>query len=152
MKRVAVVVAAALALAGCSLGGAPRNTAGEVTQSASVNAFQLRVGDCTGSLAEGDIEDLQVIPCEESHFYEAYAARDLPDGEFPGENEVTEQADKYCTTEFKTFVGLPTKDSKYEMFYLYPVDESWQAGDREVMCLVGSSKGKITGSLQGVAK
>jgi hypothetical protein len=44
-------------------------------------------------------------------------------------------------------------DSKYEVTYLSPAKESWtQAQDREVVCLVGSSSGNITGSLKGKAK
>ena len=47
---------------------------------------------------------------------------------------------------------MATKDSGYDMFYLYPVEQSWAAGDREVVCLAGSDKGKLTGSLKGVEK
>ena len=151
-RRAVAVLAAALALAGCTAGSVPRDTAGQVTATASVDAFQVKVGDCTGSLKDGDVSDLQVIPCAEPHFYEAYASTQLADGSYPGESEVTKQANKTCTAEFERFIGVSTKDSAYDMFYLYPVEASWASGDREVLCLVGSDKGKLTGSLKGVKK
>lgn len=145
------VTLGALALAGCTA-GTPRNTSGQVTAQASVDAFQVKLGDCTGALKEGDISGLQVIPCAEPHFYEAYATTDLTDAAYPGESDVTKEASKFCTGEFKTFIGLATKESIYDMFYLYPVEDSWATGDREVLCLVGSGKGKITGTLKGIEK
>ena len=153
MNRAFVgVIAAALALVGCTAGATPRDTAGQVTAAASVDAFQVKVGDCTGALTEGDLSDLQVIPCAEPHFYEAYGSTQLSGDVYPGESEVTKQANKFCSTEFTSFIGLATKDSGYDMFYLYPVEQSWAAGDREVLCLVGSDKGKLTGTLKGVEK
>ncbi len=149
--RGLAAVACGLVLVGCTT-GAPRNTAGQVTATASINPFQITLGDCTGPMKEGDIESLQVVPCGDKHNYEAYAVTKLSGSTFPGEAEVTKQADKFCTAEFRTFVGLASKDSKYDMFYLYPVESSWAVGDREVLCLAGSTKGGVTGTLKGVAK
>jgi len=140
-----------LLLVGCT-SGSPRNTAGQVTSPASIDAFQITVGDCTGPITEGDVESLQVIPCGTAHNYEAYATTDLNGTEFPGEAEVKKQSDKFCTAAFRAFVGLATKNSSYDMFYLYPVEASWALGDREVLCLVGTDKGGIKGSLKGVKK
>ena len=148
---LAAAASGMLLLAGC-VSGAPRNTAGQVTASASVDPFQIAVGDCTGAMKEGDVSSLQVVPCEDAHYYEAYASTTLEGTEFPGESEVRKQADKFCTAQFKTFVGLSTKDSGYGMYYLYPVEDSWKIGDREVLCLAGSAKGGIRGSLKGVKK
>lgn len=142
---------ACLLLVGCAT-GAPRNSAGQVTAQASVDAFQVDVGDCTGSLKEGNVADLQVIPCSQPHYFEAYAGTELADGSYPGQDETTKRATSFCTAEFKTFVGLSTKDSAYDMFFLFPVEASWATGDREVICLVGSAKGQIKGSLRGVQK
>lgn len=154
--RLAVALAAAAAsgsllLAGC-VSGAPRNTSGQVTATASVDPFQITVGDCTGPMKEGDVSSLQVVPCEDSHHYEAFASTELEGTEFPGDNDVRKQADKFCAAQFKTFVGLSPKDSRYAVFFLYPVEDSWKLGDREVLCLAGADKGGIKGSLKGVKK
>ncbi|MBK8445607.1 MAG: septum formation family protein [Micropruina sp.] len=153
MRRTWVAAAgiACLVLAGCAT-GVPRNTAGQVTAEASIDAFQVTVGDCTGAMKEGDVSSLKVIPCDQPHYFEAYARTDLEDGDFPGEDELTKHANTFCSEQFKTFIGLSTKDSAYDMFYLYPVKESWATGDREVLCFVGSTSGKVTGTLKGVEK
>ncbi len=140
-----------LLLAGCAT-GVPRNSAGQVTSQASIGAFAITVGDCTGAMKEGDVSSLQVIPCDQPHYFEAFARTDLAEGEFAGDDEITKQAGTFCTAQFKTFVGLSTKDSAYDMFYLYPVEKSWATGDREVLCLAGSKSGKVTGSLKGIGK
>ncbi len=150
--RGLAALACGLTLIGCAGTGVPRNSAGEVTAPASVNPFQITVGDCTGAMKEGDVNSLQVVPCDQKHRFEAYAATSLSGTDFPGEPEVTKQADKFCTTEFRSFVGLAPKDSKYDMFYLHPVESSWASGDRQVLCLAGSTKTDLTGSLKGVAR
>ena len=144
-------LAAGLALAGCAP-GVPRNTAGQVTAPASIDPFQITVGDCTGPVKEGDVQSLQVVPCTDPHNFEAYAETDLSGTDYPGEAEVKKQADKFCTAEFRTFIGVAAKDSRYDMFYLYPVERSWAIGDRQVLCLTGSSKGGLEGTLKGVQK
>ena len=151
--RVGVIgaLAAGLLLAGCAA-DVPRNTAGQVTAPASIDPFQVAVGDCTGGIKEGDISSLQVVPCDTAHHYEAYAQTELTGKEYPGESEVKKKADKFCTTAFTGFVGLSAKDSRYDMFYLYPVADSWAIGDRQVLCLAGSAKGDIKGTLKGVQK
>lgn len=146
-----VALAGTLLVAGCS-GAVPRNSAGQVTAPASINAFQVTVGDCTGPMKEGDVESLQVVPCDQKHNFEAYAVTNLTGTAFPGVAEVAKQADKFCTAEFRSFVGVATKDSTYDMFYLHPIEKSWATGDREVLCLAGATKGGVTGSLKGVAK
>ncbi|MFT3968810.1 MAG: septum formation family protein [Micropruina sp.] len=141
-------LACGLILVGCA-SGAPRNSAGQLTAPASIGPFQITIGDCTGAMKEGDVSSLQVVPCDQKHRFEAYAFTNLSGDSFPGEAEVTKQADKFCAAEFRTFVGLAPKDSRYDMFYLYPVETSWAAGDRQVLCLAGSNKSDLTGSLKG---
>ena len=80
------------------------------------------------------------------------ARTELPDGDYPGEDAAREKADTFCTSEFKTFVGVATKDSSLDMFYMYPLKESWATGDREVLCFAGLDKGGLKGSLKGTKK
>lgn len=148
---IAALVCTAVVLTGCATPG-PRSSAGVVTTEASVDAFQLVVGDCTGPMKEGDVSSLKVVPCGDPHNYEAFAASDLPDGEFPGDNEVRNKAQGFCSPKFRTFIGVSTKDSAYDLFYLYPTDGTWATGDRQVLCLAGLDKGGIKGTLKGVGK
>lgn len=148
----AVAVAVSLLAAGCS-SDAPRNSAGVVTASADADAFALKVGDCTGALGSGSIDQISLVPCAEPHDYEAYASMRLTQDSFPGTDQVTEQADAFCAKEFKKFVGVDDEESKYGFSSLMPTKESWvSAGDREVLCLAGKDSGNITGSLQGAKR
>lgn len=139
-------------LTGCS-SDAPRDSAGQVTAAATTDAFSIKVGDCVGKL-DGDSADmLPLTPCDQAHFWEAYASSTLDGTDFPGTSQVNDLSDKACSAEFAGFIGIALDDSKYEVTYLSPTKESWtKAQDREVVCLVGSSSGNITGSLKGVAK
>jgi hypothetical protein len=152
--RTAVSLAAVLLvlLTGCST-DTPRNSAGQVTAAATTDAFSIKVGDCVGKLDGDTAQKLPLTPCGQAHFWEAYASSTLDGSDFPGTSQVNDLSNKACSAEFKGFTGIAQDDSKYEVTYLSPTKESWtQAQDREVVCLVGSSSGNITGSLKGVAK
>jgi len=152
--RTAASLAAVLLvlLTGCST-DAPRNSAGQVTAAATTDAFSIKVGDCVGKLDGDSAQKLPLTPCDQAHFWEAYASSKLDGTDFPGTSQVNDLSDKACGSAFKGFVGIAIDDSKYEVTYLSPTKESWtQAQDREVVCLVGSSSGNITGSLKGKAK
>ena len=153
MRTAGVLGAVLLALlTGCSL-DAPRNSAGEVTAAATTDAFSIKVGDCVGKLDGDSAEELPLTPCDQVHFWEAYASSTLEGTDFPGSSQINELSDKACSAAYKGFVGIAMDDSKYEVTYLSPTKESWtQAADREVVCLVGSSSGNLTGSLKGAAK
>lgn len=139
-------------LTGCST-DAPRDSAGQVTAAATTDAFSIKVGDCVGKLDGDSAEELPLTPCDQAHFWEAYASSKLDGTDFPGTSQVNDLSDKACSAAYKAFMGIALDDSKYEVTYLSPTKESWtQAQDREVVCLVGSSSGNITGSLKGKAK
>ncbi|HEY3337177.1 MAG TPA: septum formation family protein [Propionicimonas sp.] len=151
--RAAAALAVLLVLAtGCST-GTPRNSAGQITVAATTDAFSIKVGDCVGKLDGDSAERLPLTPCDQAHFWEAYASSTLDGTDFPGTSQVNELSDKACSAAYEDFIGKAPDDSKYEVTYLNPTKESWtQAKDREVVCLVGSSSGNITGSLKGTAK
>jgi len=152
--KTTVSVAAVLLvlLTGCST-DAPRDSAGQVTAAATTDAFSIKVGDCVGKLDGDSAQKLPLMPCAQAHFWEAYASSKLDGTDFPGNSQVNDLSDKACGAAFTGFVGIAIDDSKYEVTYLAPTKESWtQAEDREVVCLVGSSSGNVTGSLKGKAK
>ena len=148
MRLAPLVAALAVVLAGCAA-DIPRNSAGQVTAAATTDAFSIAVGDCVGKVDGDSTDELPLVPCTEVHYWEAYAASDLAGNDFPGNAGVKDLADKACADAFEGFVGVAADDSKYEVTYLTPTKETWaQAQDREVVCMVGSSNGNITGSLK----
>lgn len=143
--------AACLILTGCT--GSVRDPAGEVTASSSVDAFSIKVGDCTGDLGQDQVSAAVLIPCGQPHYWEAYASSQLTGDAYPGVTQVTEAADKACTTAFKAFVGVSTDSSDYSYTYFYPTEQTWtSADDREVLCFVGLEAGGVTGTLKDAKK
>jgi hypothetical protein len=147
---VAAAVLAAGSLTAC--GSQVRSPEGTVTASASANSLSIKVGDCLGDMNGTSVTDVQLIPCAQAHYWEAFAKTNLTGTTYPGETEITKKADEFCATEFKTFVGISSEDSKYSSPYLYPTTESWATGDREIMCFAGLDAGGVKGSLKGIKK
>ena len=149
---IGVLALAPVLVAGCST-DAPRDSAGVVTAAATSDAFSVKVGDCIGKVEGETADSLPLVPCAEKHNWEAFAASELAGTDFPGNTGVQSLAEEACRVAFVDFVGIEAGDSKYELQFLTPTKESWnEAGDREVVCLVGNSGGGITGSLKGVKK
>ncbi len=160
LAAVAALSAAALvAFSGCSLLGGDnepeRDEEGDVTEATDADAFAIRVGDCLETMdwgAEG-FSTVPLVPCAEAHESEVYAATDLPDGAYPGDDAVATQADEFCYGEFQGFVGVAWEDSAFDYGYLSPSQDSWEQGDdREVLCVIMDPNGLTTGSLAGAGR
>lgn len=147
--------AASLALAGCSLLGGITNPGTDTPtgEGDSTDVFTIKVGDCLNDGGtEGTVSEVPVVDCAEPHDSEAYASIIMEDGDFPGDTAVEDKAIADCTTEFESFVGLAYDASTLSFAYYYPTSESWDQGDREILCLITDPAGKITGSLKGAAR
>lgn len=149
----ASAVAAAVLLSGCSGddGEPQRDASGNVTETAdAADVFDVRVGDCLGDFGDSQqVEDVAVVPCDGEHAQEVYATGQVPDGDLPGDDDLQAQAVELCTTEFQTYIGLAYEESALDFTWLQPTAESWDQGDRELVCLVYDPAGPVTGSLQG---
>jgi hypothetical protein len=132
---------------------AQRNDAGEITAAGSVGAFEVRVGDCFNDEAfeESEISEIPAVPCTEPHDNEVYAAFDLADGKWPGEEEVDELADQGCLDRFQSVIGKGYEDSVLEYTTIYPTEGSWkQVDDREVLCVAYHMDAeKLTATVRG---
>jgi len=156
IKATALLGLASLALAGCSLissGDAKRDESGKPTESSVADAFKVKVGDCIAEPSGTEVKDVSVIPCDQEHDLEAYAAKDIVADTYPGQSEVEKQSEEYCSSEFASFVGVPFDSSTLELTYFYPTTDTWKADDREIVCLIGGASGAATsGTLKGAAK
>jgi Domain of unknown function (DUF4190)/Septum formation len=128
-------------------GTADRDTEGEITEGGSVSAMSLQVGDCLNGLEEeGNVRSLPAVPCAEPHEGEVYATFDLPEGEYPGDTAVVEQAETGCDERLSAVAPGAYEDPSVGLYYLYPVELSWP-DDREVVCIAISMSGTTTGSI-----
>lgn len=167
-RRLLALPAAALTVAllatGCSTlnaftgGGAAapvRDESGAIAESnASTDVFAIRVGDCMlySDSEATEVTEAPTVPCSEPHDLEAFHAQDIAGDEFPGIDAAQSEADQVCEDAFASFVGLTYDESVLGFNYYVPTAGSWDAGDREILCLIGDPQGQVTGTLAGAAR
>jgi hypothetical protein len=93
------------------------------------------------------------VPCAEAHDSEVYAAHQMTDETYPGDDAVVTAADDFCYAEFGGFVGMAYEDSNLLYTTMFPSSDSWKLNDdREILCIVLDENGGITGTLAGAAR
>ncbi|MBD0292852.1 MAG: DUF4190 domain-containing protein [Jiangellaceae bacterium] len=120
---------------------------GEITEPGDVSAFSLEVGDCVNGLDATVLRSLPTVPCDQPHEGEVFAMFDLPEGEYPPEEELFAQADQGCADRLAAFSTQAMDDPAISLFYLYPQEPSWPE-DREIVCIAAATSGTTTGSLR----
>lgn len=154
MRALPAVLTALLLVAGstgCSA-DAERDKSGVVTAADDVAVDQLRVGDCLETPADGVVTDLTAIPCGQAHDGEVYHSFELPDGDYPGDEQVQTAGEQGCVEQFEAFVGTSFDDSELGLLPLTPVEDGWTRGDQGVLCIVQDEKGGLTESLKAAQR
>lgn len=142
---LAPIMAVLLCLAGCGGGGE------------DVSVFRIRPGNCFNDPPpERQLEQVDVVACEEPHDNEVFATvtHPAPEGEaFPGREAVVAYAEQTCPQPFAEYVGSTYDQSRFTLFPIVPSADTWEAGDRQVICaLYDHQAGKRTGSARGSAQ
>ena len=155
MKNWLVYIAAAL---GFAIYGAAsnvdRDSAGAIVGEGTVDAFQVRVGDCfddPSSLSD-EVTSLKGVPCSEPHDNEAFAVFDLAIESYPPDDAMADLAHEACRERFEPFVGRDYDSSSLDILSLFPSANSWLENDREVICAVYDvDANKLVGTAAGTA-
>ena len=120
------------------------------------SVFDLAVGDCfqdpSDQAVQDGIRELPVVPCDTPHDNEVFAVVTLPDGEYPGPEQLQATAEEECVASFEGYVGVPFEQSQFSGFPIPPSQESWEGGDRELLCTLFVPGEQTTGSAQGSAR
>ena len=104
----------------------------------------LRPGTCVND----PLKDEPVpVPCDVPHDGEVFAVFDLPDGPWPGRDELRTRAESRCAGRFGRYLGDPGKAAELDFTYLSPRRQSWPE-DRAVICIGFDPAGPTTGSLR----
>lgn len=127
------------ALAGCSMFG-------------GTSVQEFTVGECVNLTADvteesTEVGELPVVDCAEPHDAEVFHVVDTSLTEFD-ETAITTEADLACYDAFEGYVGMAYEESSIYYTLLYPTQQSWDADDRAIVCLLVGSE-QVTGSLQG---
>lgn len=98
----------------------------------------VEVGDCVeiSALQGEEINDVPTVDCAQEHDGQVAVSHQMPDGDYPSEQEWQDVIGDMCVSGFEAFVGTAYEDSTLEIYDLSPTEDSWDAGDRQVLCLV----------------
>lgn len=156
-------VALSIALTGCSalngiLGGGSGDAdrdeeTGQVTESANIDIFSLKLGDCKMSSSQGLVSDADVVPCDQPHDEEVYFEYTMPDGEY-SEEAINAASEEQCTGDgFTNFVGIGFNESELNVYPLTPTETTWNDyNDRVIQCIISDPAGQISVSLKGAGR
>ncbi len=109
----------------------------DAAEGEEVSVFRVRPGDCFDDPEGAEIREVVVISCDEPHDNEVYALVELDDDDdYPGENQVVDEAEELCFEAFEDYVGIPYEESIFLSLQLTPTEEGWEEGDREAVCVL----------------
>lgn len=112
----------------------------------------LEIGDCLPLVVYDEDElvfELPVVPCEQPHTDEVFFIYDVEDGEFPGDDALTESSWNGCYEAFQAYVGTSYEASELDFYNYQPTKGTWiREGDRTVQCILFSYE-DVTGTLRG---
>ncbi len=164
-RRTLAISGAALALtvslSGCSFiqgltGGndANRDEQGNVQEQDNIDIFSLKLGDCKmADDTTGEIQDADVVPCDQPHDEEVFFEYTMDDGEFDAAAIQTAGEEVCYGQNFTDFVGIPWDDSTLDVWYLSPTEQTWnQMNDRLIQCIISDPAGQTTGTLKDSKK
>ncbi|MDK1291936.1 MAG: septum formation family protein [Actinomycetota bacterium] len=116
--------------------------------------LKLDVGTCFDDPETFDqVEDVPIVDCDEPHDNEVIANVELTGGDYPGQDQVENRATQICYDNFSDYVGISYEESIYDIGWLFPTEETWDAGDREVICFAYHLDfAKITGLINGIGQ
>lgn len=126
---------------GASIGPSARASASPTASTGAgvgveTSVFDLEVGDCF-SVESDELVTVAVVDCEQLHEYEAFALVDHEAGEadpHPGDEAMLEYGDTACRAPFGEYVGREYQASIWYITSLYPSEQTWAGGDREIVC------------------
>lgn len=152
MKNWMVYLAA---IAGFAIYGATttadRDESGAIVGEGSIDAFNLRVGDCFNDITSVDeVSSVPGVPCSDPHDNETYAVFDVSLDSYPGDDGMSELAFESCMDRFEDYVGIEYESSALDITSMFPSPQSWRENDREVVCAVYDMNAeKLTGTTKG---
>ena len=148
LVRGSIVALLAFGGAACSLSAdAARDEDGTITESAEVDAFNVRPGDCFDMPDGLLIESVAAVPCTEPHDSQAFRAFDITGFEsLPSETEIEDLVIEGCLgAHFEDFVGVPYELSALSVTWLEPTEETWdRVDDREILCIITNEAAMLT--------
>lgn len=112
----------------------------------------IKVGDCVSLPTKTvDAFGLKTQSCDAVHGGEVVGALDFATpGDYPGDDEASNQVVEACRTPFLDYVGAGA-DASIKLFVIYPQESAWKASSStRVLCIATTSdKSLPAGSVKG---
>ena len=143
---------------GLNPGGGPKSTSstGSTTTQAGTRTSVklLKPGDCfeESATAASTYSYAWVVACTMAHDSEVFYSGNLPDGPYPSDSDVEAYVVDNCDPAFKDYVGIDYSKSKYDVSYIFAVEDGWNSGNHSIVCYVVDPAGDRTSSVKGTAK
>ena len=109
-------------------------------------------GECASWRIVDDVGlELSPVACSEPHTFKVVSALTMP--ELNGEIDVlaiNESSSPLCESASEEYLGVPLSVSSLSVYWVRPSVESWQQGDRSLVCMVFLPGGRdLVGSAKG---
>jgi hypothetical protein len=115
----------------------------------TVDAFDEVIDAGTGTCFNG-FEEPEIVACASAHEGELMGVANMTDGDYPGRSAVEEEAERECGDHLESYITDADKRGEYGVSYSYPSAESWEGGDREIICVLSSKTDEpLEGSQRG---
>ncbi|MFZ0833396.1 MAG: septum formation family protein [Mycobacterium sp.] len=120
-----------------------------VFDNGSVQATNIKTGDCIADApADGaNVLRLPKVSCDEPHEGEVYAMIRVSGDNFPGQAAMQNDYEQRCVSALNAYAPDAANDRGISNFLLYPSQETWDRGDRDVAC-IAITRDKRTGSIR----
>ena len=88
-----------------------------------------------------------VVPCTDPHDSEVFANETVTNDTYPGDDSWADLATQYCSPQFSTYVGSDMNTSRLDVQYIRPTSQSWDAGNKQIVCFTVDPDGDRTSSV-----
>lgn len=126
---------------------AQRNASGQVSQAGSVQATDLKIGDCFDApTGTSSISAVKAIPCTQAHDSQVYDEPPISESSFPGVSTLQTEGQTACNATSAQSAISSSAPSSLQAEIYYPQDESTFAQQNYFICSLTSSSANLTQS------
>lgn len=117
--------------------------------------FSLEEGTCFRGTVAGEISEVDDVECSEPHDNEVFHVFDIEGqgDDYPGVDAIQVLAVDGCVEELEPYTGEGIEEAassgEIDVAPIIPTEETWDGGDREVVCVLTSLTGEVEGSARG---
>lgn len=103
------------------------------------SVMRLSVGTCVQIPNSSSAYSLETVSCSRPHQAEVFALPAVGGSEFPEAAQLESKARRECEKAFTPYVGSGVEDSALDLIWMTPSQESWERGDRQIVCLAAAN-------------